>query len=338
MKVASGLASAPEVAAELAAIAVRQALEKAELEQAASVLLFLTRDFQRHAQAAVLAAARTAGCLQVAGCTASGVFTEAGWRTDQPAVAALVLGPPAGKPTSNGLRLSFSGHSRLPYDWQSDQPRAGLLDSEATTWSHGRIDPSAQSDLLLDGLHAHPIVCPGLRPLGDAHTVETSAGYDLQRLGGHAAADSLLRAVPPDVRERPPLHALALSRGEGLPAISLLSINGDGSLTLADEIEAGDQLTWCMRQPLYAESEMRSALTAAVHGQKRPKFGLMFSCIGRGPLFYGNEDRDLQAFVESLPGVPLIGAYGTGQIVPTAQANHLFHNTALTVLFESPDV
>ncbi|WP_412479449.1 FIST C-terminal domain-containing protein [Azonexus sp. IMCC34839] len=337
MKVASGLASSPEVTAELAAIAVRQALEKAELEQAANVLLFLTRDFQRHAQAAVLAAARTAGCLQVAGCTASGVFTEAGWRTDQPAAAALVLGPRAVKSTGD-LRISFSGHSRLPYDWQDDRARAGLLDSEATTWSHGRIDQSALSDLLLDGLHAHPIVCPGLRPLGDAQTVESSAGYDLQCLGGHTAADSLLRALPPEMRERPPLHALALSRGEGLPAISLLSINGDGSLTLADEIEAGEKLTWCMRQALYAESEMRSALTAAVHGQKKPKFGLMFSCIGRGPLFYGNEDRDLQAYVECFPGLPLIGAYGTGQIVPAAKVNHLFHNTALTVLFESPDV
>ena len=64
----------------------------------------------------------------------------------------------------------------------------------------------------------------------------------------------------------------------------------------------------------------------------------MFSCIGRGPLFYGSEDRDLQAYVESFPGLPLIGAYGTGQIVPAAKVNHLFHNTALTVLFESPDV
>ena len=338
MKVGSGLSSAPEVSAELAARAVRQALDKAELEHAASVLLFLTRDFQRHAQAAILAAARTAGCLQVAGCTASGVFTETGWRTDQPAAAALVLGPLAGKPADNCLRLSFSGHSRLPYDWQSDQPRAGLLDSEATTWSHGRIDPSAQSDWLLDGLQARAVVCPGLRPLGDAQTVERSAGYDLQRLGGHTAADSLLRALPPEMRERPPLHAIALSRGEGLPAISLLSINGDSSLTLADEIEAGEKLTWCMRQSLYAESEVRNGLTAAVHEQKRPKFGLMFSCIGRGPLFYGNEDRDLQAYVECFPGLPLIGAYGTGQIVPAATANHLFHNTALTVLFESQDV
>lgn len=337
MKVGSGLASAPEASAQLAAIAVRQALEKAELDQATQILLFLTHDFQRHAQAAVLAAARTAGCLQVAGCTASGVLTESGWRTDQPAVAALVLSSPTGK-TTESLRLSFSGHSRLPYDWQIDQARAGLLDSEATTWSHGRIDPSAQSDVCFDGLNAHPIICPGLRPLGEALAVDCCEGYDLQRIGGHSATESLLRALPAEMRERPPLHAIAIKRGDDAPAIPLLSLNADGSITLAEEAVSGETLTWCIRQALHAESEMRNQLTAAVHEQKRPKFGLMLSCIGRGPLFYGGEDRDLQAFRESFPGVPLVGAYGTGQIAPLAGRNHLFHNTALTVLFESTDV
>jgi hypothetical protein len=50
--------------------------------------------------------------------------------------------------------------------------------------------------------------------------------------------------------------------------------------------------------------------------KKRPDFALMFSCIGRGPLFYGNDDRDLLAFRERFPGVPLLGAYGSGQIAP----------------------
>jgi small ligand-binding sensory domain FIST len=64
----------------------------------------------------------------------------------------------------------------------------------------------------------------------------------------------------------------------------------------------------------------------------------MFSCIGRGPLFYGNDDRDLVAFRDTFPDTPLLGAYGTGQIAPLAGQNRLFHNTALTLLFESAHV
>jgi small ligand-binding sensory domain FIST len=64
----------------------------------------------------------------------------------------------------------------------------------------------------------------------------------------------------------------------------------------------------------------------------------MFSCLGRGPLFYGDEDRDLAIFRERLPGVPLAGAYGTGQIAAAAGSNRLFQNSVITVLCEATDV
>ncbi|MGB4227577.1 MAG: hypothetical protein WBJ68_13175, partial [Candidatus Dechloromonas phosphoritropha] len=67
MKVASGLVSGPQPTADLAAAAVRDALRAAGLERADSVLLFLTRDYMRHAQPAIVAAARAAGTLQVSG-------------------------------------------------------------------------------------------------------------------------------------------------------------------------------------------------------------------------------------------------------------------------------
>jgi small ligand-binding sensory domain FIST len=47
----------------------------------------------------------------------------------------------------------------------------------------------------------------------------------------------------------------------------------------------------------------------------------MFSCIGRGPYFYGGEDRDLDIVRERFPGLPLLGTYGTGQIAPSASGN-----------------
>ncbi|SBT07059.1 conserved hypothetical protein [Candidatus Propionivibrio aalborgensis] len=49
-----------------------------------------------------------------------------------------------------------------------------------------------------------------------------------------------------------------------------------------------------------------------------PVCALMFSCIGRGPYFYGGEDCDLDVLRERFPDLPVLGTYGTGQIAPIA--------------------
>ena len=72
MKVATGLVTGQRPLPELAQEAVRSAMAAAGLERADGVILFLSRDFVRHPQPAVLAAARVAGSLAVSGCTASG--------------------------------------------------------------------------------------------------------------------------------------------------------------------------------------------------------------------------------------------------------------------------
>ena len=87
-----------------------------------------------------------------------------------------------------------------------------------------------------------------------------------------------------------------------------------------------------------AEQDMRQSLLATVDLEKRPDFALMFSCLGRGPLFYGDDDRDLLAFRETFPGVPLIGVYGSGQIAPAGNGNRLFQNSVVTLLCESVHV
>ena len=59
---------------------------------------------------------------------------------------------------------------------------------------------------------------------------------------------------------------------------------------LAESIEHATTLTWALRQPLAAEGQMHEALTDAARRHATPAFALMFSCIGRGPLFYGDDD------------------------------------------------
>jgi len=338
MTAGSALVAGQRPEAELAQAAVQAALAAAGLARADNVILFLTHDFNRHPQPAVLAAARAAGCLAVCGGTASGVFTERGWRLDQPAAAALVYSTPTSEVSAESPLLSFSSHGRLPFEWQDGAARVGLLDSNTAAWSHGRTADNGCAEFQLPGVHARLLRASGLRPLGEAQAVDQCAGYDLRRLGGHSAVDSLRRALPAELRERPPLHLIAALRQADAPGIALLSANADGSLTLAETLDEGETVTWAIRQPLAAEQEMREALTATVNPKKQPNFALMFSCIGRGPLFYGNDDRDLVAFRDTFPETPLLGAYGTGQIAPLAGRNRLFPNTALTLLFESTHV
>ena len=338
MKAATSLVTGVRPAPELAEEAVDNALDKAGLDRASQVLLFLSHDFARQPQPAVIAAARAAGCLSVAGCTANGLFTEGGWQLDQAAAAALVIASPDGSAAPETPLLSFSSHSRLPFDWQADKSRAGFLDSDGAAWAHGRATDSGNAEMRLNGGSATLALASGLRPLCEPLAIDLCRGYELGRVGGQPAIDSLRRALPPELRQNPPLHQIALLRHPDEPGIAILAVNGDGSLTLADNLEDDTAITWAIRQPLAAEQQMRASLTALAASHRQPAFALMFSCIGRGPLFYGSDDRDLLAFREAFPETPLLGAYGTSQIFPHAGKNRLYHNAALTLLFESSHV
>lgn len=345
MSVASALASGFEPTPHLAEAAVCQAMEKADLTQAGGVVLFLSVDFARHAHAAVLAAARAAGSLQVAGMVVPGLFTESGWSLDRPAAGALVLGDglalgPAQEDGSGPL-LSLSANSALPPDWQGPPPRFGLMHNDAPLWQAGRLAEGGRVQTAVRGARCRLSISPGLRLLGPIQAIDQARNHDLIRFGGMAAVESLIRVLPPEIRERSPLptHLLCLVREGGRqPAIPILSANADGSLTLAERLLPGEKAAWAMRQPVAAEADMIDSLEAAAAECPAPAFGLMFSCIGRGPLFYGDDDRDLAAFRNRFPGVPLLGAYGSSQIAPAGRANRQWQNSVITALFEADHV
>ena len=339
MKVASGLAVGMKPLPELASAAVNQALAKAELTQAGTVLLFLTRDFQRQPQPALLAAARAAGSMEIFGCTAYGLITEEGWLLDQSGAAALVIESlPASKKAPVSHQLSFTGHSTLPYDWQAGSPRAGLLDSEAAVWAHGRQISGGNAEIKLPGFNSRLAISTGLHLLSEPLRIDSCQSYDLKMIGGMSAVDSLRRKLPGERRQEMSLHNLVAVRHLGEPGVAILAANDDGSLTLAESFQPGDMLSWAIRQPLSAEQDMAENLSVTVNEQKAPDFSVMFSCIGRGPLFYGNDDRDLLVYRERLPNTPLIGAYGSGQIAPANGRNRLFQNSVMTLLFENENV
>ena len=362
MKLATALVSGNEPTPELAVAAVEQALEKSGLAHATGVLLFLTPEFARHSQEIITAAARHTQCLQVSGGIASGVFTETGWAIDRPAAAAMVLGGgfSLGYPDNpHEPILSYAGGT-VPEIWSISGRRFGGIfgstfavraaDAHAVIWQQARLAGEGGCSVQVHGAHVDVGVSRGWRRLGETQAVERCQGYEVLQLGGKPALRSLTEALPEDFRRDPSRHLhqivalIAESAATGSETayhpVAVISANADGTLTLAERIEPGRRLAWAIRRPDTAEADMRRSVETLADKQQtraQPPCGaLMFSCIGRSPFFYGGEDRDLKAFTERFPDLPLIGVYGTGQIAPLGDrpgaGNGEFQNAVVTAL------
>ncbi len=361
MPLATALITGNEPHPQLAEEAVHQALAQAGLTQANSVLLFLTPEFSRHTQATVTTAARAAQCTQVAGGIASGVLTESGWALDRPAAAVMVFG--------DDLTLGFAHdeHAPLlcyaggvfPAPWEDSVTRFGSTFSgtfagtsahtQPAVWQQSRISEEQRFCVKLNRADVAIGVSSGLHRLGSPQCVESSNGYDLERLGGQSAVHSLKNSLPVEFRQLPslPLHLLAAilcdtetvendTDGCNQRSIPIIAANADHSLTLAERVLPGQRLIWGIRQPLTTEDDMRQGVEQLAASIPNPSCALMFSCIGRGPYFYGGEDRDLNLLRQRFPGLPILGTYGTGQIAPGNQraglGNRQLENAVVTAL------
>lgn len=338
LKAASALLSSRRPSPALAEAAVRQAMQQAGLARVGAVFIFMSHDMAGCLPDALRAAARTAGCLQVHGSTASGVFSQSGWSLEQSTVAALVIESIGTAADQNEIYLSLSAGSTLPPDWSTGKKRYGMLDHEASVWTNSRLAELSHSQVSMNGFACHPTVSTGLQAISDTFTIDTANGHLMQRINGRPAIESLLRALPAEYRQRPPLHRIYAVRQDNSPGLAVLSINDDGSLTLGACLQQEERLHWCIRQTLTTERAIQTAMAAARHTLPNPDFALMFSCIGRGPLFYGEDDLDLFAVRDHFPDLPLIGAYGKGQIAALGDANLLYQNTATTLFFKARHV
>ena len=354
--VATGFASGERASAELAARAVEQALSRARQPLAGSVLLFLTSHFGRNTQLAISAASRAAHCLQVAGCTAAGVFTESEWSLDAPAAAALVLTGTTGlvNPAADQaiLTLATTATQRLPLAGTSD--RFGLCSADgdgdvpARVWQHGRLADHGHCELAFANARTATRVSRGLRILSPILTVTGTDGYDLFAVNERPALATLLDHLPPSAQPdaRPPFShlfaALTDASGDASDALRndrcrLVPILGaspdEQSLTLAMPLTPGDRLFWVLRQPAAADQDSTIAVAELASEIPEPDFAVVFSCIGRGPYFFGTADRDIDCLLERYPALPVIGAYGAGEIAPVAgHAALLSYSAVLTLV------
>ncbi|MBI3147809.1 MAG: FIST C-terminal domain-containing protein [Betaproteobacteria bacterium] len=354
MLAASALIHAPRAEAELAARAVEEASRRAGLTRPARVLLFLTPQMLPCAAAAVKAAARAAQCLQVTGCVAPGIFSESEWVLDAPAAAALVLSDafvPKSGSTDQACTLTLLAPDMFRPDWLGPETRHfGALVGEAQLraayplWSAGRIQTTRWVSETLGG-QAEILVAPGITPFTPLWRVTEAQNGEIASCDHRPLWRNLLRLIPHErvkngafslqrlfacISEEEPEVALANGQYEMIAVLGTNSVAD--TVTLARRVEPGTRLFWAIREPQGAEAELRHKLQALPEALA-PAFGLMVSCIGRGAGFYGGHDRDWQLVRERFPGLPLLGIYGSGEVVPGGTGARLLHYAAALALF-----
>ncbi|WP_153117940.1 FIST C-terminal domain-containing protein [Rhodocyclus tenuis] len=257
--------------------------------------------------------------------------------------------------------LSYTA-SAFVADWKEHPARFGGSfcgaggGFEPVVWQGSRICASRRCSLAFSGARVDLGVSSGLRLLAPAQIIDLVCAYDIEEIGGRSALLSLLRALPDALQSAwyassspehlpLPLHHLcavliddsaggdtqaALAEGRFRP-VPIVAVNADDSLTLAERAHPGQRIAWAMREPDTGIADMRRTLARLAAAASEPLAALAFSCIGRGPYFYGGDDEDRALLVKRFPGMPLLGVYGTGQLAPGCDGdNRSLHNCVVT--------
>jgi len=322
-----------------AARAVDIALKRTGRSSANCVLLFLTPEYAHEPNAALRAAARAAGSVQIIGCTGAGLLTDDEWLLDACGAAAMVLHDPISvshRAVGEQVSLDLSTPEGISNEW-IDGPAKRVTSGHTEAFFHGTRVATGVSQ--------------GIRMLTAPVAVGEVDGYDVLQIGQHPALSVLVQALPFRIAEGEsfPLHLLmcGVTFGDPDTAVAdgryrlnhIVSANREErSITLSSALNPGERLFWGIRDKLAAERDITKKIESL--GEElgaTPDFGLLFPCITRGPGFYGNRDRDIEIIKSRFPDMPLIGFYGNGQIAPLSTGCHLHQYSAAIGLYQAVD-
>ena len=102
------------------------------------------------------------------------------------------------------------------------------------------------------------------------------------------------------------------------------------ALAIAEWLEEGDQVMFCLRDAAAAEQDMGRML-AELEGalQAPPRGGIYYTCLARGPNLLGADSAELKLIEQALGSFPLVGFFGNGEI----SHNRLYGYTGVLTLF-----
>lgn len=360
-KVATGLASGRIANPELAAQAVRNAIEKAEIKTPTAVLLFLTSEFAAGPESAIKAAAKAASCTQIIGCSATGIFTEEDWILDSPAAAAMVFSDTASLTIAQGALdtplLTLAAPHAMNSTWLNKPGlRFGGVSGDATgqgpfsVWSNGKGATQGYCEVAIKNVQAAVAASHGLKCISKPKKITKAKGYNILSIDDIDALSNLSSTWQKlnKKNQKLPYHQLvaiyahqpeAITQEDYNVATIISSSEESGAITLSKDLQAGDWISWALRDVNTAQVDIvKTASKLKQQLTTEPTFAMLFSCLGRGPAFYDGSDQDLELLKTLHPLLPIIGFYGNGEIAPILGKNELLQYSAVLGLFsENPD-
>ena len=392
MTVATSIIHGATANADLAAQAVQNAMQKAELTVCNSVLLFLTSEFASNPLPAIKAAAKVAQCTQIIGCSATGIFTEEDWVLDGPAAAVMVFGGElrlqhahTNTQHPNQPLLTITAPNAINSTWLNDDDtndscvaRYGGVSGDATgqgpfsVWQNAKGEVKGFIEATIEGAIVSTQASHGLHMLTAPQTIKEVSGYDIYTLEKTAAKSAekpitrtnnqaanayaqVLKAWQLYSQDDSPLplHRLMAVYANTAEEITkqqyqqtnIISVDAQSnSITLAQPLQKGQVICWGLREIETAKADLTLVCNAAAdrlnaraiasNKDSPPDFGLLFSCVGRGPYFYGGVDQDLKIIQQQFPNMPLLGFYGNGEIAHIHGQNQLLPYSAVLSLFK----
>jgi small ligand-binding sensory domain FIST len=179
----------------------------------------------------------------------------------------------------------------------------------------------------------------GCSPIGPRHTITGSQQNVIISLDGRAALD----VFKEDVGE-PSWEHLTQMSGDvfaGLPISgsdtgdylvrNLVGIDPVHKLVaIGDVPQAGAQIMFCRRDEPAATQDMARMLDSIKSGLfGRPRGGLYYSCVGRGPNLFAEDAGEAGMIRQALGDFPLVGFFCSGEI----SHNRLYGYTGVLTLF-----
>ncbi|MBN2678788.1 histidine kinase [Acidithiobacillus montserratensis] len=350
-KVASGFARGHQSPADLLQSAIAEAREKLSGQHITGALLLFSPTLAAISPAMLQQQMRALSCLQMATGTFPGIFTEKDQTLGENACAVLLLCAPLGlipqAPQKNHATLAWGRLEHLQGDWLEQGPRFGSLSSRSGRFWY-QASPRDSLELGFSGVSTESLWSAGLRTLSAPLPVHLQEGSLLLQLERYMALPLLAQNIPVSIRKdsRLPLEQLLVGeiRADALPDappewlhIRATDLNRSG-LWLERPLADNARAFLSLRDPAIAERDTRIVLDQAASDHKPPLFAWISSSIGRDAGFFGQDDRDLSIWREQYPDVPMLGAYGMGELFPRHQRAHFLRYSKIYTLFSGTAV
>jgi len=180
----------------------------------------------------------------------------------------------------------------------------------------------------------------GCSPVGPKHTITECQRNIVVALDGRPA----LEVMREDIGEKlaRDLNRVGGQVFAGLPikgsdtgdylVRNLVGIDPQNRLIAIGElVEQGQPLMFCRRDTESATEDMQRMLESIRKGLfGKPRGGLYYSCLGRGPNLFGSDSEELKLVREALGEFPLVGFFCNGEI----SHNRLYGYTGVLTLFD----